>query len=105
VVNLDSTPTAASTWQYMQVGSVVTVSGLMSVNPTAGGSAAARISLPVASNLANNGDCAGTASSPGVAGQVMAIRADAANDAAVLLWNAVDTTAQDTYVTFTYRVQ
>ena len=105
VANLDATPTATSPWTYVRVGNTVTVSGELTINPTAAATTQAGISLPIASDFTAAGECAGVGCSPGVAGQVMAVRADATNNRAELIWTAVDLTSQLTYVTFTYRIQ
>lgn len=100
--NLDSS--TAFSCQYIRIGNVVTVSGRVNIDPTAAGICLLGISLPIASNFANANECAGTGVSPNVAGQCMAIQADAANDRAQMAWTAVDTAARATYFTFTYRV-
>jgi hypothetical protein len=106
VANLDSLPTAASTWQYQRVGNTVTVAGEMSIDPTLTATTTiAGISLPIASNLTATGDCAGTGCSPGIVGQVMAVRGETVNDRAELIWKSSDVTAQTTYVHFTYIVK
>jgi hypothetical protein len=90
--------------QYLRVGSTVTVSGRVDVDPTAGGAAELGISLPIASNFAITANCGGTAVSPGIAGQCMAILADVVNDRAAMQWVAVDTSNQAAYFSFTYRI-
>lgn len=105
VANLDGTPTAATDWQYARVGNVVTVSGEMTIDPTTTATTTqAGISLPVASDFASAGQCAGTGASPGVAGQCMAVIGDATNNRAELKWKALDVTSQVTAVTFSYLV-
>lgn len=101
--NLDSS--VAFACQYLRVGSVVTVSGRVTVDPTAPAtSTTLRISLPIASNLGVKQDCCGAAASPGVAGQSAAIVGDVTNDAASMIFIAGDVTAQAMYFTFTYRI-
>lgn len=90
--------------QYMRLGSVVTVSGKVDIDPTAAAATQLGISLPVASNLGAQEDCAGTAAASGIAGQVAAIRGDAANNRAELVYIAVDLTNQPMYFTFTFEV-
>ncbi len=102
VANLDAS--AAFVCQYMRVGSVVTVSGKVTVDPTAGAATRLGISLPIASNLAAEQDCCGTAFAKGIAGQGAAILADATNNRAQMEWIAVDLTNQAMYFTFTYRI-
>lgn len=90
--------------QYMRIGKIVTVSGKVTVDPTAAGATELGISLPIASNLANEEDCAGVAFSPGVAGQGAAVLADTTNDRAAMKWVAVDITSQTMAFTFTYQI-
>ena len=90
--------------QWMRVGNVVTVSGKVDVDPTIAGLCQLGMSLPIASNLANAEDCAGTANASGVAGQCAAILADAANDRAEMNWIAADITNQAMYYIYTYEV-
>lgn len=90
--------------QWMRVGNVVTVSGKVDVDPTAVGATQLGMSLPIASNLVNAEDCAGTANASGVAGQCAAILADAANDRAEMNWIAADITNQAMYYTYTYEI-
>lgn len=91
-------------FQYLRLGTVVTVSGKVDVDPTAPGATQLGISLPVASNLGAAEDCAGVGASPGIAGQSGAILGDVANDRAELNWVAVDLTNQAWYVHFSYAV-
>lgn len=91
--------------QYVRVGSIVTVSGRVDVDPTLTVTATQLgISLPVASNLGASEDCAGVAFASGIAGQGAAIRGDATNDRAEMVWVAGDVTNQPMYFTFSYAV-
>lgn len=90
--------------QYLRVGSVVSVSGRVDVDPVAALDTQLGISLPIASNFATVESCAGVGSSPGIAGQSMAVLGDVVNDRAVLQWKAVDVTLQASYFGFQYRV-
>lgn len=102
------TNVAASTaysCQYMRVGSVVTVSGIVDVDPTATGQTQLGISLPIASALPSAvTDVAGVAFSHQVAGQGAAIRPDAVNDRALMEWVASDLSNRSMLFTFTYVV-
>jgi hypothetical protein len=91
--------------QYIRVGSSVTVSGRVDVDPTAAVATLLGISLPIASALANDNECAGVAASPVAAGESAAIEGDVANGRASLRWVAVDLTNHRFFFTFTYRVQ
>lgn len=103
VANLDaSTPYQC---QYMRVGSVVTVSGLVDVDPTAGATPTELgISLPIASTLAAAQNCAGTAFASAIAGQGAAIMGDVANARAQMAWISGDTTNQPMYFNFSYLI-
>lgn len=90
--------------QYLQVGSVVSVSGKVDVDPTAAVATELGLSLPVASNLGATENLGGTAFALAVAGQGAAILADAANDRASLQWVAVDVANRSMYFQFQYLV-
>jgi hypothetical protein len=103
----DTLNIAASTpymCQWLRVGDAVTVSGRVTVDPTAAGNTLLGISLPVSTSLAGAEQCAGVAFSPGVAGLGAAILADNANEGASMQWMAADVSRQDMYFTFTYQV-
>jgi hypothetical protein len=103
VANLGAS--TAFSCQYLRVGAVVTVSGRVDVDPTAGATLTTLgISLPIASALANANECAGTGVSPGIAGQCAAVLGDVANARASLQWTSADVTNQALYFSFTYRV-
>lgn len=89
--------------QYMRVGSVVTVSGKLDIDTTSTGATQLGISLPIASNIANPQNCAGTAAPSGV-GEVGAILGDASNDRAELNYVAIDTSNHSLYFSFTYQI-
>lgn len=103
VANLDAS--TAYQCQWSRVGKIVTVSGKVDVDPTTTVTATQLgISLPVASNLGAQEDCAGSAFASGIAGQGAAIRGDAANNRAEMAWIATDVTNQPMYFTFQYEV-
>lgn len=105
VANLDAS--TAYECQWLRVNDVVTVSGKVDVDPTAPAAATQLgISLPpfAPSNFAAAEQCAGAAAASAIAGQVAAIRADAANDRAEMVWTAGDITNQPMYFSFTYRM-
>lgn len=90
---------------YMRVGNVVTVSGRIDIDPTVTATGTQLgISLPVASNFTSTDQSGGTAAATAIAGQSAAIRSDATNDRAELIYNAVDITNQPMYFSFTYQV-
>lgn len=103
VANLDGS--TAYVCQYLRVGDTVTVSGRVGVDPTVGATATRLgITLPIASNFADIGQCGGTAIAPGVSRLVAAILADTANDRAQMEYITSDTTNQSMYFSFTYRI-
>lgn len=105
VANLDATPTSFVA-QYSRVGSVVTVSGKVLVNPTTTLTLTQLgLSLPIASALTQQEQCGGTASASAIASMAAAIIGDATNDRAQMSWIATDVTDQPVYFTFTYLVQ
>lgn len=85
--NLDSTTPAIC--QYSRVGSVVTVSGSITVDPTAAGLVTLEISLPIASNLATLSQLSGSLcvnyGPPAVQGRVVA---NVANNTAQVQWQS-----------------
>lgn len=92
--------------QWMRIGNVVTVSGKVSIDPTAAAATATELgmSLPVASNFANEYECAGTAASEVTATVPVRILADTVNNRASFQF-ASGTTANDSYsFTFTYTI-
>lgn len=103
VANLDAS--TAYQCQWIRVGNVVTVTGKVDVDPTTTATVTRLgISLPLASNLVNAEDCAGSASASGIASQCAAILADGVNDRAQMEWIATDVTNQAMYFTFSYEI-
>jgi hypothetical protein len=101
--NLDGS--TAYECQWMQIGDIVSVSGKVSVNPTAPATETRLgIELPVASNFGAEEDCGGVAFASGIAGQGGGIRADAANNRAELVFIAGDLSNQPMYFQFQYQV-
>jgi hypothetical protein len=68
----------------MRVGNTVTVSGKVDIDPTLAVSTISELgmSLPIASNLANTEQCAGTGAAAVVASQTLEIKGDTVNDRA-----------------------
>lgn len=103
VANLDGSTAYLST--YIRAGSFVLAFGKVDVDPTAAATPTQLgISLPVASNFANDFECAGVAFASGVAGQGAAIVGDAANNRAEMQWVSGDTTNQPMFWLFGYRI-
>lgn len=101
VANLDSS--TAYVCQYMRVGAVVTVSGKVDVDPTAGTTTTQLgISLPVASTLSANQEVAGAGST--IAGNAGALLGDTVNDRAQLEFVSAGTSSETFFFTFTYLI-
>lgn len=101
--NLDASTAYAGF--YLQLMNVVIYAGKADVDPTAPGvETRLGIELPVASAFANQHDCAGVAFASGIAGQGAAIRADAVNDRAEMVWIAGDISNQPMYYIAIYSV-
>lgn len=104
----NTTNVAASTayqCQYMRVGSVVTVSGRVDIDPTTAGiDTAMKMSLPIASNFGNNSDCGGTAFSFGIAGLGAAIEADNTSDVAYFHFVPSSNAYNGFFFSFTYSI-
>lgn len=106
-----SNATAASAtglFKYTQVGTNVTVTGKLNINPTASGSTAIGISLPVASNFTATTDCIG-GGNQGRFGEtyvMLGLEGDITNDRAQFVFDAQNWgTARPFYVWFTYEVK
>jgi len=102
--NIDSSALVNADFNYMRVGSTVTVSGLITIDATATGNTVLGISLPVASNFGSSGQCAGTISSSSVVSECGAISGDAGNDRATATFVATTAASQTYGVHFTYQV-
>lgn len=103
-VNMDGN-VSMTTAQYMRVGSVVTVSGQFTANPTTAGLATSfEATLPVASNIGAVADASGVAFSGAIAGMGAAISGSVANDTAIFTWVASDVASQVWSYTYTYRI-
>jgi hypothetical protein len=91
--------------QYLRVGSVVTVSGKVDVDPTAGAATTRLgISLPIASNFGASEDLGGVAFSSITFGEGAAMFADATNDRAEMRWVNGANGNFAMHFTFTYAV-
>ena len=103
----NTTNVAASTarvCQYMRVGSVVTVSGSVNIAPTATGATVLTMSLPIASNFANTYELGGSGAPDITTPIPVVIRGSSTADAAIFVFNATSTAAQEVYFTFAYRI-
>lgn len=99
------TSSSVTTCQYMRVGSVVTVSGLIDIQPTAVGSVTQiDLTLPIASNFGSSSDAAGTANATGVASESAGIYAESAGDKARLQFVSTSLSNTTYAFHFTYRI-
>lgn len=106
VTNVSST--TAFTCQFMRVGSVVTVSGKISVTPTTNNTQTILgVSLPIASNFAAEENCGGlahTLNNTAADQHGASIYADATNDRATFNYYETHGSADLFTFTFTYRI-
>lgn len=103
IANLDDLTTFQAQW--MRVGNVVNVTGKVQINPTLTATLTRLgFTLPIASSLSNEEDCAGTAFASGISGQGAAIRAEPTNDQAEMVWIASDITVQPMFYSYSYEI-
>jgi len=103
VANLDAS--TAYLCLYSRVGTIVTVSGVVDIDPTSGATITQLgISLPIASAFANTTDCSGTACAVAVASESGSVVADATNDRANLHIIVASTANHAVSFTFQYRI-
>jgi hypothetical protein len=105
----NTTNVAASTaylCNYVRLGSVVTVSGRVDIDVTAGSvTSLLGMSLPIASAFTSGFECAGTANCSAVASLSAAVGTDTTNDRANIGWvHTADTANRGWFFTFTYRI-
>lgn len=102
--NVDSTTSYA--WQYLRVGSVVTASGRVNINATTATSLTTfRISLPVASNFANDNELAGSGHERNSSTQSgVTVSADITNNEATCTYRATASTDISLFIMFTYLI-
>lgn len=102
------TNVAASTaylCQWIRVGNVVTVSGKVDIDATGTGATELGIALPIASAMTVEENLGGTASSAALASLSAAVRADATNDRAAVVFVATSLTNDSYFFTFTYLIK
>lgn len=101
-VNIDSV-VVTGTFNWMQVGNIVTVSGLLVIDPTAATSTSFDFSLPVASAVQGvGGSVAGSGNFAGSTG--VRILASTVSNSAALLFTSPAATVTSTTIHFTYKV-
>jgi hypothetical protein len=95
----------ASVCQYMRVGNVVTVSGTVTIDPTATGQIVLGMTLPIASNFSGATNCGGTFVGSGVTTvNLGAVIGDSTNDRATFDGVVADVANRTYGFSFTYRV-
>lgn len=90
--------------QYMRVGNVVTVSGKVDYDPTATGAVELGISLPIASNISAQENCAGTGVCAIALDDPVWVEGDATNNRAAMKSTAISVANHSHYFTFTYTI-
>lgn len=101
VANVDSITVNPCT--YSRVGDIVTVAGFFSVNHTTSGLATVmRLSLPIASNLANQYDLGGSCGAEDQLGGM--VEGDETNDEALFRWRAPTSASRFVGFVFQYPV-
>lgn len=91
--------------QYMRVGSVVTVSGIVGIDPTtAGVTTQIGISLPIGSNIGAQEDLGGTGARYNVTEGGFYLVGDIGNNRADVYFLAADAVNRGASFTFTYRI-
>ncbi len=90
--------------QWTRVGNVMTVSGKVDIDATAAGATELGMSFPIASNIANEQNCGGTAASAAAAALSAAVRGDATNDRAAIVFTATSITNDSYFFSFTCTI-
>lgn len=105
VANVDSA-SAAAAGQYLRVGSIVTCSIRLTVDPTATGNASVGFTVPFGGNFTDAGQGSGTCA--GITGSAVdpgSIQALASNAAVLATFTASATSATTVVCHFSYEVQ
>lgn len=92
---------------YMRIGSIVTVSGVATIDPSTTGTVQFNLSLPIASNIGNSNDLAGVgqfASDQGASARVVRVIGDATANAANMRFNSAITAAETLTYTYQYKI-
>jgi hypothetical protein len=105
---LDNTTNVAASsvlgpFTYSKSGSVVTVAGAVSIDPTTTGNTVLGISLPIASNFADAFNASGVGTSVG-SNALGNIASDATNDRVTVTFTAVDTASRNWRLVFMYPI-
>lgn len=102
VTNLDGT--TAYVCQWFRVGTIVTVSGSVGVDPTAAGAARFEMSLPIAAPALTAIQLGGTATIGNVAAGLASISGQATNKTAQFDWIAADGSTKGFQFVFCYVI-
>jgi len=88
----------------MRVGSMVTVSGKVTIDPTASSATELGMSLPIASSFASEQQLGGTAADESNNQHAVRIKADATNNRAAFVFNPSGTGSADYSFVFMYQI-
>lgn len=105
VSNIDSSTAYQS--QYIRIGNALTVSGKLDLDPSSAGASDTQlgISLPIASNIGAEEDCAGTAFGDSSVANIGAlIKGDAANNRATLEYTSLSGASETFFYTMTCEI-
>lgn len=91
------------TFQYLRLGSIVTVAGSVQVDPTAAAATVLKISLPIASNFTTSYQANGNATNPGSSAQFGSIISET-DDTVSLNFTALSTANAFWRIMFTYEI-
>ena len=85
------------------MGNTVTVSGMVTITPTAAAQTVLGVSLPIASAMTANHQVSGVCAN-GALGVSGSVSSDSTNDRAQLVFNAISTSSHSMSYHFTYEV-
>lgn len=102
VTNVDAS--TAYTCQYTRIGSMVTVSGKVTIDPNATSATELGMSLPIASNLANEEELGGTAADNANNNHAVRIKADTTNNRAAFVFTPSGNGSADYSFIFMYQI-
>jgi len=96
---------SAAEGSYMRVGSVVTGSVQLTVDPTLSAtSTELELDLPVASNFGATSDAAGSCGGSDVASEVAEVRADVTSDELEVIWITTSLASHEISCSFSYQI-
>ena len=102
VTNIDSS--TAYVCQYIRIGSMVTVSGKVTIDPTATSATELGMTLPISSNLATEEQLAGTAADNTNNDHPVRIKADTTNNRAAFVFTPSGNSSADYSFMFMYQI-